>query len=33
MPPRVPVIIVSVIAITSGPGDTSIDKRDSQVIT
>jgi len=30
MPPRAaPVTIVSVIATTSGPGDTSIDNRDS----
>jgi len=32
MPPRAPVIIASAIATTLGPGDTSMDNRDSQVV-
>jgi len=33
MLPKAPVITASVIATTLGPGDTSIDNRDSQVVT
>jgi len=33
MPPRALVTTASTAATTSGPGDTSIDNRDSQVVT
>ena len=33
MPPRAPVITTSTAATTLGPGDTSMDNRDSQVVT
>jgi len=34
MPPRAALVTTAlVIAITSGPGDTSIDNKDSQVVT